>query len=102
AGLYAALFDTEHRYTGASLGYQIAGIGAGISHVLFAAIMSANGGTMTIPLSLVLTLVAAVSILCILRLGETKSRSLSEPLSGSAATAVDPTTTTPTAEGQDS
>src|SRR5699024_4613444 len=38
AGLYSELFDTEHRYTGASLGYQIAGIGAGISPVLFAAI----------------------------------------------------------------
>lgn len=127
AGLYSELFDTEHRYTGASLGYQIAGIGAGISPVLFAAIMSANGGSTTVPLSLVLVLVAAVSILCILRLGETKSRSLSESLnhgssaaetsrsaitadskneaadrqSGSAATAVDPTTT-PTAEGHNS
>ena len=127
AGLYSELFDTEHRYTGASLGYQIAGIGAGISPVLFAAIMSGNGGTTTVPLSLVLALVAAVSIACILRLGETRSRSLSEPVngsssavansrseirtgrqnapadpqSGSAATAVDPTTM-PTAEGHDS
>ena len=108
-------------------GYQIAGIGAGISPVLFAAIMSGNGGTTTVPLSLVLALVAAVSIACILRLGETRSRSLSEPVngsssavansrseirtgrqnapadpqSGSAATAVDPTTM-PTAEGHDS
>src|SRR5699024_8964062 len=85
AGLYSELFDTEHRYTGASLGYQIAGIGAGISPVLFAAIMSGNGGTTTVPLSLVLALVAAVSIACILRLGETRSRSLSEPVNGSSS-----------------
>ncbi|NJC58047.1 MFS transporter [Brevibacterium marinum] len=78
AGLYSELFDTEHRYTGASLGYQIAGIGAGISPVLFAAIMSSTGSPSTIPLSLVLLVIAAISILCIWRLGETKSRNLSE------------------------
>lgn len=78
AGLYSELFDTEHRYTGASLGYQIAGIGAGISPVLFAAIMSSTGSPSTIPLSVVLLVVAAISILCIWRLGETKSRNLSE------------------------
>ena len=78
AGLYSELFDTEHRYTGASLGYQIAGIGAGISPVLFAAIMSSTESASTIPLSIVLLAVAAISILCIWRLGETKSRTLSE------------------------
>lgn len=84
AGLYSELFDTEHRYTGASLGYQIAGIGAGISPVLFAAIMSAEGAISTIPLSLVIAVVAALSILCIVRLGETKSRDLSEQHAGDA------------------
>ena len=53
AGLYSELFDTEHRYTGASLGYQIAGIGAGISPVLFAAILNSTGSPSTIPLSIV-------------------------------------------------
>ena len=78
AGLYSELFDTEHRYTGASLGYQIAGIGAGISPVLFAAIMSSTDSASTIPLSAVLLAVSAISILCIWRLGETKSRTLSD------------------------
>ncbi|GGF94407.1 MFS transporter [Rhodococcoides trifolii] len=77
AGLYTELFDTEYRYTGASLGYQIAGIGAGISPVLFAAMMSANGGTSTVSLSIVIAAVAALSIVCIVKLGETKDRALS-------------------------
>lgn len=81
AGLYTELFDTEHRYTGASLGYQIAGIGAGISPVLFAAIMSSNEGVSTVPLSLVLAVFALISVICVIRLGETKSRSLSDTLS---------------------
>ncbi|MDJ0396489.1 MFS transporter [Rhodococcus sp. G-MC3] len=78
AGLYTELFDTEYRYTGASLGYQIAGIGAGVSPVLFAALSNANGGTSTLSLSIVIAVVAVLSIVCILRLGETKDRALSE------------------------
>lgn len=95
AGFYTELFDTEHRYTGASLGYQFAGLGAGISPVLFAAIMNANGGSTTVPLSLVIAAVAVVSILCILRLGETKSRVLSEQVAGDAVVAgPEPTVST--------
>ncbi|MGV8873097.1 MAG: MFS transporter [Rhodococcus sp. (in: high G+C Gram-positive bacteria)] len=87
AGLYTELFDTEYRYTGASLGYQIAGIGAGISPVLFAAMSNANGGTSTLSLSILIAVVAVLSIVCILRLGETKDRALSDK-SIAAATAV--------------
>jgi MFS family permease len=85
AGLYTELFDTEYRYTGASLGYQIAGIGAGISPVLFAAIYNANGGTSTLLLSIVIAAVAALSILCIVKLGETKDRALSKVTTTDAA-----------------
>ncbi|MGU3437884.1 MFS transporter [Actinomycetes bacterium M1A6_2h] len=85
AGLYTELFDTEYRYTGASLGYQIAGIGAGISPVLFAAIYSANGGTSTVLLSVVIAAVAVLSILCIVALGETKDRALSKVTTTDAA-----------------
>lgn len=109
AGFYTELFDTEHRYTGASLGYQFAGLGAGIAPVLFAAIMTANGGSSTIPLSLVIVAAGILSILCILRLGETKTRSLSDRVApdtgvaeGSAASPVaEPMTTDdPASEGQ--
>lgn len=77
AGLYTELFSTEYRYTGASLGYQLAGIGAGISPVLFAEIMRSNGGTSTLGLSAVIALTAVLSIVCIAKLGETKNRRLS-------------------------
>ncbi|MGO1485687.1 MAG: MFS transporter, partial [Brevibacterium aurantiacum] len=99
AGLYSELFDTEHRYTGASLGYQIAGIGAGISPVLFAAILNSTGSPSTIPLSIVILIVAAISIFCIWRLGETKSRTLSEQRFAEtpAATGTAPATDTPPA-----
>ncbi|MFG1782432.1 MFS transporter [Rhodococcus oryzae] len=77
AGLYTELFSTEYRYTGASLGYQLAGIGAGVSPVLFAEIMRSNGGTSTLGLSAVIALTAVLSIACIAKLGETKNRRLS-------------------------
>jgi MFS family permease len=95
AGLYSELFDTEHRYTGASLGYQIAGIGAGISPVLFAAIMSGNDGASTVPLSFVLAGFAVISVFCIIRLGETKSRSLSAPIVNAEQPSVTSTTKEP-------
>ncbi len=87
AGLYTELFSTEYRYTGASLGYQLAGIGAGISPVLFAEIMRSNGGTSTLGLSAVIALTSLVSIACIAKLGETKNRRLSRVgADGDAAT----------------
>ena len=53
-------------------GLQIAGIGAGISPVLFAAILNSTGSPSTSPLSIVILIVAAISIFCIWRLGETE------------------------------
>lgn len=86
AGLYTELFSTEYRYTGASLGYQLAGIGAGVSPVLFAEIMRSNGGTSTLGLSAVIALTAVLSIACIAKLGETKNRSLSRVATDGAGT----------------
>ena len=48
AALYTELFSTGARYTGASLGYQMAGLGAGIAPVAFASVMAAGGGTLTV------------------------------------------------------
>src|SRR5690349_18588706 len=39
AALYTELFSTRARYTGASLGYQIAGIGAGLGPGVFATVL---------------------------------------------------------------
>ncbi len=44
AALYAELFPTGNRYTGASLGYQLAGLGAGLGPLLFAQLDAASGG----------------------------------------------------------
>ncbi|MDT7667395.1 MAG: hypothetical protein QOC74_178, partial [Pseudonocardiales bacterium] len=48
AALCTELFSTRSRYTGASLGYQLSGLGAGLAPVLFASILAGGGSTMTI------------------------------------------------------
>ncbi|SFB56168.1 Sugar phosphate permease [Amycolatopsis marina] len=66
AALYTEMFGTRTRYTGASLGYQIAATGAGFAPVVFAGILSASGGGSTVVVSAVIAaccLVTAVSIL---------------------------------------
>jgi MFS family permease len=69
AALYSELFPTRSRYTGASLGYQFAGIGAGLAPVVFAGVLAGTGNPLTVA-----TIIAAcclVSVACILVLGET-------------------------------
>ena len=48
AALYSELFSTRSRYTGASLGYQISGLGAGLAPLGFASVLAAGGGTLMI------------------------------------------------------
>jgi MFS family permease len=79
AALYAELFSTRSRYTGASLGYQIAGLGAGIAPLVFSAILAGGGSTLTI--SIVIAACCVVCVGCILALHET---------SGTDLTAADP------------
>jgi len=74
AALYAELFATRARYTGASLGYQIAGTGAGLGPVTFAAVLSATGSTVLV--SLVIAAFCLLSVVCILVLGETSKADL--------------------------
>ncbi|GAA5127238.1 MFS transporter [Pseudonocardia adelaidensis] len=74
AALYAELFATRARYTGASLGYQIAGTGAGLAPVTFAAVLSGSAGTIVV--SLIIAACCLVSIACILVLGETSRADL--------------------------
>jgi MFS family permease len=81
AALYTELFSTRTRYTGASLGYQIAGIGAGLSPVLFASVLAAGAGTLTV--SVIMAATCVLSIACVLALRETASTDLT---SGDGAT----------------
>jgi MFS family permease len=74
AALYAELFATRARYTGASLGYQIAGTGAGLAPVTFAAVLS--GSASTTPVSLIIAACCLLSVVCIMVLGETSGGDL--------------------------
>ncbi|MFR9805955.1 MFS transporter [Pseudonocardia sp. RS010] len=69
AALYTELFSTRARYTGASLGYQIAGIGAGIGPVVFASVLAGGAGTTTV--SVIIAAGCVLTIACILALRET-------------------------------
>jgi MFS family permease len=85
AALYTELFSTRTRYTGASLGYQIAGIGAGVSPVVFASVLAGGGGTTTI--SIIIAAGCALTIACILALRETSTIDLTESTATSAPAA---------------
>jgi MFS family permease len=80
AALYTELFSTGSRYTGASLGYQLAGLGAGLAPVLFAQLQSIQAVSITIAAFCALTAV------CILSLAETSGRDLASPSAPGAAT----------------
>ncbi|PPK71395.1 MFS transporter [Actinokineospora auranticolor] len=70
AALYAELFATGSRYTGASLGYQVAGLGAGFAPLIFAELQRGSGAS-TVPVSVTIAVFCAVSAACVLALRET-------------------------------
>ncbi len=74
AALYSELFPTRSRYTGASLGYQLAGLGAGLAPVVFAAVLAGSGSTAAV--SAIIAGCCLVSVGCILALGETSHMDL--------------------------
>ncbi|WP_435157331.1 MFS transporter [Amycolatopsis sacchari] len=75
AALCTELFGTRTRYTGASLGYQIAGLGAGIAPVVFAALAGVGTGL----ISAVIAACCLVTVGCVLALGESSRVDLAEP-----------------------
>ncbi|WP_328615198.1 MHS family MFS transporter [Amycolatopsis sp. NBC_00355] len=80
AALCTELFSTRTRYTGASLGYQIAGLGAGIAPVVFAAL----AGTGTGVISAVIAACCLVTVLCVLVLRESNRVDLADPAEAGA------------------
>ncbi len=62
AALYTEMFGTRARYTGASLGYQMAGLGAGVAPPVFAA-ASAVGTVLT---STLIAACCVLTVVCIL------------------------------------
>jgi hypothetical protein len=80
AALYSELFSTGNRYTGASLGYQLAGLGAGFAPLIFAELQRANGGGSTTPVSWTIAAFCVLSAVCVLALRETHRRDLTPDL----------------------
>ncbi|PXY35454.1 MFS transporter [Prauserella flavalba] len=81
AALYTELFGTRTRYTGASLGYQLAGLGAGIGPVVFASMAGAG----TVAVSAVIGACCLLTVVCVLVVGETHTASLrDEPVRDAA------------------
>jgi len=83
AALYTELFSTRSRYTGASLGYQISGLGAGIAPVAFASVLAAGGGTILV--SSIIAAFCLLSVACILALRETSTTDLTVDPEAAAA-----------------
>jgi MFS family permease len=78
AALFAELFSTRRRYTGASLGYQLSGIGAGVAPLFFAEIQRVTGGGGTVAISATVAAFCALTVVCILVLKETSRSTLSD------------------------
>jgi MFS family permease len=91
AALCTELFSTRSRYTGASLGYQLSGLGAGLAPVLFAAILAGGGSTMTI--SLIISGFCLLTVVCVVLLAETSGNSLTETAPAPADAAATATAT---------
>src|SRR6266545_285100 len=76
AAFFSELFGTKVRYTGASVGYQLASVVAGSVAPLIAAKLLSMYGTST-PISVYLAICAAITIVAILLARETRKSDLS-------------------------
>lgn len=72
--LYPELLSTSARDTGGSLGYQVAGLSAGIAPLAFAGVMAGGGGTFVV--SIIVAVWYLVSVGCIVALRETATTDL--------------------------
>lgn len=82
APMLAEMFGTEVRYTGVSLGYQLAAlIGAGFTPLLASSLVAGTGGS-SLPLSAIVACSAVVTVVALACLGETRGRDLRTPSTG--------------------
>ncbi|WP_020500508.1 MFS transporter [Sciscionella marina] len=76
APMLSEMFGTGVRYTGVSLGYQLASlIGAGFTPLIASSLVAATGGS-SVPLSIVATVGAVITIAAMVLLSETRGRDL--------------------------
>ncbi|MER6271224.1 MFS transporter [Streptomyces sp900105755] len=85
AALYTELFSTRSRYTGASLGYQIAGLGAGFAPLIFTEVQTGAGTGATTLISAVIAAFCLLTVVCLALLGETSRTDLTGADPGAAA-----------------
>lgn len=79
AAFIAERFGTASRYTGASMGYQIATLlGAGFTPIMLANLYGSSGQSTT-PVIIYLSAVAVVSLVTVAFMPESKDRNLAEP-----------------------
>ncbi|WP_089098453.1 MFS transporter [Streptomyces hyaluromycini] len=76
AALYTELFSTRSRYTGASLGYQIAGLGAGFAPLIFTEVQADTGSGATLLISAIIAGFCLLTVVCLALLGETSRTDL--------------------------
>jgi MFS family permease len=77
--LLSEMFGTRVRYTGASLGYQLAAlVGGGFTPLVAGSLLSASGGVSSTPLVAVAVLCGLVTALAIWRTAETRGRNLAD------------------------
>jgi MFS family permease len=75
---FSECFDTKVRYTGISLGFQLANIIGGLTPMIATSLVAAAGGK-SWPISLFLVLACLVTIACVLLTKERAGRALTDP-----------------------
>ncbi|MFD3927694.1 MFS transporter [Streptomyces sp. NPDC058614] len=85
AALYTELFSTRSRYTGASLGYQVAGLGAGFAPLIFTEVQADAGEGATLIISSIIAAFCLGTVVCLALLGETSRTDLAGVSADSSA-----------------
>ncbi|BDB63443.1 MFS transporter [Rhodococcus sp. RDE2] len=84
APLLSEMFGTETRYTGVSLGYQMASlIGAGFTPLIASSLLASSEGS-SLMLSGIIVATASVTMVAVWRLSETRGRDLGSNFNASA------------------
>jgi MFS family permease len=78
SAMYAELFPTKIRYTGSSVVYQLASLGAGLAPLVFASILTVTGTAQTVGISALVAVSLLVSVACALTLPETSHTDLAD------------------------
>ncbi|MEU6410156.1 MFS transporter [Microbispora sp. NPDC046933] len=89
AAFFSELFATRMRYSGVSIGYQLASIAAGgVAPLIAVALLDAYGSS--VPVSVYVVAAAVLTIIAVIASRETRDRDLSaiEPTSGAAQAAA--------------